>query len=68
MKGQTGKVNLESVSEYIELLLEEIDDTIRHLQYDIKHNPFQAYGITISFNFLKSLGVAIFTILGYVIQ
>ena len=40
MKGQTGKVNLESVSEYIELLLEEIDDTIRHLQYDIKHNPF----------------------------
>ncbi|KAM3147338.1 hypothetical protein pb186bvf_000589 [Paramecium bursaria] len=68
MKGQTGRVNLEAVSEYIDLLLAEIDDTIRHLQYDIKHNPFQAYGITISFNFLKSLGVAIFTILGYVIQ
>ncbi|CAD8048864.1 unnamed protein product [Paramecium primaurelia] len=66
LKSQTK--SLETITQYINLIIEEIDDAIRQLNYDEKHNPFKIYGIRITLNFLQSVVVAVFTVVGFAVQ
>lgn len=62
------QVKTDAVKEYIESLVAEIDDNIRHLNYDRRNNPFKLYGVVVTFNLLKSAGVGLSTVFSYALQ
>ena len=66
LKDQVGE-NTEVVKSYIEEIVSELDDNIRLINYDRRNNNFKLYGITITFNLLKSALVALSTIFSYAI-
>jgi len=62
------QVKTDAIKEYIEQLIAEIDDNLRHLNYDRRNNPFKLYGVVVTFNLLKSAGVGLSTVFSYALQ
>lgn len=52
----------------IQDIIQEVDDNLRMLENDQRNHPFRLYGITITFNLLKSAVVGLSTIYSYAIQ
>ncbi|CAD8140889.1 unnamed protein product [Paramecium octaurelia] len=61
-------VDVDTVKEYIELIVEELENNQRQLGYDRRNNPFKLYGVVITYNLLKSAGVGLSTVFSYAIQ
>lgn len=49
----------------IQDIIQEVDDNLRMLENDQRNHPFRLYGITITFNLLKSAVVGLSTIYSY---
>ncbi|KAM3147709.1 hypothetical protein pb186bvf_000037 [Paramecium bursaria] len=60
--------NLKEVEEIIDDVIYEIEDNLRLLEIDKKNNPFKLYGVPITYNLLKSAGVAISTLFSFALQ
>lgn len=59
------RVPLEDIAEFLEKITKELDENIRLLNYDRRNNPFKLYGVSITFNLLKSAGVGLSTIYSF---
>ncbi|CAD8151792.1 unnamed protein product [Paramecium pentaurelia] len=67
IKEQIG-LDVDNIKEYIELIIEELENNQRQLEYDRRNNPFKLYGVLITLNLLKSVGVGLSTVFSYAIQ
>lgn len=56
------------MEEFVNHIINELDENKRILDYDLKMNPFTLYGVVITYNLLKSSVVGVASLLGFVIQ
>jgi hypothetical protein len=59
---------IHDVNIYLKSIIKTVKDTATTLEFDRRNHPFQLYGITITFNMLKSIFVGLATVIGYALQ